>query len=84
MSVAYGARCLQANAHPLDILAANVATFVRDPDQWREGVIEEYQDMVDDTLHHLDRTEAEFIEMIKADVKMFEEYHAKEGQDGTK
>ncbi len=69
MSVSYGKRCLRANAHPLWILAANTAMSVDAAENWREHLIPEWQQMVDDTLRHLDKTEEEFLELVRLNIE---------------
>lgn len=59
MSVAYGRRCLDANAHPWDVLVANQAclgTTSLDAD----AVHPAWRSMVLDTLKHLGKTKEQF------------------------
>ena len=59
MSVAYGEECLKANAYPLGVLVANTACaggYEFTEDWWQE--------MVDDTLIHLDTSRERFDEMV--------------------
>lgn len=56
ISMAYGMRCRQANAHPYGILVATTAC-ASDED---EGMAEWWMEMVHDTLRHLDKSEDEF------------------------
>ena len=60
MSVAYGAQCLAANAHPWWALVANQACIGDE----LETTHPEWQRMVHDTCAHLGKT----IEQFKADV----------------
>ena len=64
MSVAYGAKCLAANAHPWWALVANQAA-IGDPLETTHPV---WQAMVRDTCRHLGKT----VEQFKADVAVAE------------
>jgi hypothetical protein len=55
MSVAYCEECLRANAHPYGIMVINTS-LVGGYDQAAEW----WQEMVDDTLRHLDKTRQQF------------------------
>ena len=60
MSVAYGANCLQAGAHPYGVLVANTACL-----GGLEQADEGWQGMVEDTCAHLGTT----LEQFRADVE---------------
>jgi hypothetical protein len=74
ISVAYCRSCLQANAHPLWILVANTASAVSSAESWRHDAADWWQGMVDDTLHRLDKTEDEFVELLRAEIEEFNRY----------
>jgi hypothetical protein len=56
ISMAYGAHCLAANAHPLGILVANTACCGGDLDHLADW----WQEMVTDTLAYLGKTKEWF------------------------
>lgn len=69
MSVAYGRECLSANAHPVWVLAANTAMV-----GGYEHAAEWWQEMIDDTLKHLDVSREEFDGMVAQDIEHMREY----------
>jgi hypothetical protein len=67
MSVAYGRKCLDANAHPMWVLAANTAMvggYDEAADWWKA--------MVDDTLKHLGITRAEFDRLVAEETEQLD------------
>ncbi len=72
-SAAYCHECLKANAHPYWVIVGNTCAVLdgypngdeEAAQTWRTHTAEWWQEMVDDTLKHLGKTEDQF----KADVK---------------
>lgn len=65
MSVAYGRKCLNANAHPYDIVVANTAVATDNPD-WRLGCADWWLQIVADTCAHLGKTSEQFDADVRA------------------
>ena len=73
-SVAYGLKCLRANAHPYNVLVANTASIVSEVDMaMGTGVLEPTADwwkkMVLDTLAHLDIAPEQFDADVRASAR---------------
>lgn len=75
MSVAYGKRCLAANAHPYGIVVANTAMASGHPD-WEQGCAPWWKQIVHDTLAHLGKTREEFDADVAREVEVMREYEA--------
>ena len=69
MSVAYGRECLQANAHPWDVLVANTACL-----NGLENACKDWKTMVEDTCKHLGKTMEEFNHDVEESIKTLDEY----------
>ena len=68
ISVAYGAKCLAANAHPYWILVINTALAGPSWDLLDEG----WQQMITDTLAHLGKTKQVFDADVAAEFERLE------------
>ena len=68
VSVAYGAKCLKANAHPYGLVVANTAMC-----GGLEHTAEWWQELVRDTLNHLGKSMERFTSDVAKDIKEFEE-----------
>lgn len=73
MSFAYGRQCLQANAHPIEIVVGNTALM-----GGMDGAAEWWWELVSDTLAHLGIGRAEFNIMVDQAIKDEGEYFAEE------
>jgi hypothetical protein len=78
MSFAYGRQCLQANAHPIEIVVGNTALM-----GGMDAAAEWWWELVSDTLAHLGIRRAEFNDMVDQAIKDEEEYFAEEAADET-
>jgi len=67
-SAPYGKKCLEANAHPWNILVANTAC-IGSLDQANES----WKEMVHDTCKHLGKTIEEFNLAVAKDVQTLEQ-----------
>jgi hypothetical protein len=78
ISVAYGRKCLSANAHPYGIVVANTA----DVDGY-DNSAEWWKQIVDDTLTHLGKTREQFdadvAEAIAEEAEYFKNLEAQQG-----
>ena len=72
MSVAYGKKCLQANAHPWWVLVANTACIngLKNAAEW-------WKAMVEDTCKHLGKTIEEFNHDVEENLKVLDDYQKK-------
>lgn len=71
ISMAYGANCLRANAHPYGIVVANTALA-----GGYDACAEWWKQMVDDTLSHLNKTREEFdrdVAGVETEIERMEE-----------
>lgn len=67
VSVAYGRRCLDANAHPYGLVVANTAMV-----GGYDHAAAWWQQIVDDTLTHLGKDRAEFDQAVAAEIAEFD------------
>lgn len=74
MSMAYGRKCLDANAHPRFILVANTAQI-----GGLEHAAEWWKKMVEDTIVHLNLDRDEFDKDVAEAIKEFDEFMAEQG-----
>lgn len=77
ISMSYCKECLEANAHPYDIIVANTACvggYNESADWWKE--------MVDCTLKHLGKTREEFDRNVAEDIAAMEAYDRSSGSMG--
>ena len=77
-SAAYGKECLEADAHPWDILVANtvcVGGLEQSADWWKK--------MVENTCKHLKRTIEEFNLAVAEGVQTLEQYDGYDDDDRT-
>ena len=68
VSVAYGRKCLDANAHPYGLVVANTACC-----GGLEHTADWWQQIVKDTLSHLGKSLEQFNADVAKDIKEFEE-----------
>lgn len=84
-SAAYGRECLHANAHPYGILIANTAMIVwgyvdGDVDDPLANTADWWQQMVRDTLRHLDLSEEDFRREVAGVVDDLRREHEEHGE----